>query len=108
MEEHDVFCQLYRPDVDAAKRKAQLPILMTHFSAQEVPPVTFSAILSFLKNMGTAKNLLPGIVTIVHLILVMPGTNGTSERSFSALRRMKTYIALQKKVTTYVMGENGS
>ena len=92
MEEHEVICQLYRRDVDAAKPKAQLPILSTHFTAQEAPPVTFSAILSFLKNMGNAKVLLSEIVTIVRLILVMPATNATSERSFSALRRVKTYL----------------
>ena len=32
------------------------------------------------------------IVILVELILVMPATNATSERSFSALRRIKTYL----------------
>ena len=32
------------------------------------------------------------IVTLVRLILVMPATNATSERTFSALRRVKTYL----------------
>ena len=31
-------------------------------------------------------------VTLVKLILVMPATNATSERCFSALRRVKTYL----------------
>ena len=32
------------------------------------------------------------VVTVVNLLLVMPATNATSERSFSALRRVKTYL----------------
>ncbi len=32
------------------------------------------------------------VLTAVKLLLVMPATNSTSERSFSALRRVKTYL----------------
>ena len=32
------------------------------------------------------------VVTILKLILIMPAINATSERSFSALRRVKTYL----------------
>ena len=32
------------------------------------------------------------VITLVKLILVMPASNATSERSFSALRRLKTYL----------------
>ena len=32
------------------------------------------------------------IVTLMKLILVMPATNATSERTFSALRHVKTYL----------------
>ena len=32
------------------------------------------------------------VCTVLKLILVMPASNATSERSFSALRRIKTYL----------------
>ena len=32
------------------------------------------------------------VCTLLKLILIMPDTNATSERSFSALRRLKTYL----------------
>ena len=32
------------------------------------------------------------IVTLVTILLVNPATNATSERTFSALRRVKTYL----------------
>ena len=38
------------------------------------------------------RDLLDKVVNIMKLILVMPATNSTSERSFSALRRVKTYL----------------
>ena len=38
------------------------------------------------------RDLLDQVVNIMKLILVMPATNSTSERSFSALHRVKTYL----------------
>ena len=38
------------------------------------------------------RDLLDQVVNLMQLILVMPATNSTSERSFSALRRVKTYL----------------
>ena len=38
------------------------------------------------------KELLCEVVHVLKNILVMPSTNCTSERSFSALRRLKTYL----------------
>lgn len=37
------------------------------------------------------------MVKLVCLILVMPATNATSERSFSALKRVKTYLRTSMK-----------
>ena len=38
------------------------------------------------------STFLSAIVKLVVLILVAPATNATSERSFSALQRVKTYL----------------
>ena len=38
------------------------------------------------------KDLLNKVVNLMKLILVMPATNSTSKRSFSALCRVKTYL----------------
>lgn len=38
------------------------------------------------------KQLIAEVCTIMKLILVMPTTNAMSERSFSALKRVKTYL----------------
>ena len=92
-EEYGIISQLYKRDIDTAKLKVRLHVLRTHFTEKEAAsPVTFNAIKSFLQNMGNANILLSEVVAIVRLILVMPATNATSERSFSALRRVKTYL----------------
>lgn len=50
-------------------------------------------ITDYLKSLSiTARSLYLEIVTLVELILVMPATNATSERSFSTLRRVKSYL----------------
>ena len=38
------------------------------------------------------KDLLDKVVNLMQLILVMPATDSTSERSFSVLRRVKTHL----------------
>jgi len=38
------------------------------------------------------KQLMAEVCTVLKLILVMPASNATSECSFSALRRFKTYL----------------
>ena len=57
-------------------------------------------ILKYLKNISSAqRTLLSEIGIIVKLIFVMPATNAVSERSFSALRRVKTYLRSTMKQT---------
>lgn len=86
--EFDEITSLYGSDFNPPVLKTQLQILSTKF----VPPVTFSEVRDFLVNLGVAQSVLSEIVKLVSLILVMPATNATSERSFSALKRVKTYL----------------
>ncbi|KAI6646956.1 Zinc finger MYM-type protein 1-like [Oopsacas minuta] len=51
------------------------------------------SIIIYLKSLNsTEKSFFSEVIKIVKLILVMPATNATSERSFSALRRLKTWL----------------
>ena len=55
--------------------------------------ITLQDIKKYLKNFNKAEltNYFE-IVTLLKLILVSPATNATSERTFSAMRRLKTYL----------------
>ena len=51
------------------------------------------SLLKQLKAMSNAqRSLLCQVCTVISLILVMPATNAVSERSFSTLRRIKTFL----------------
>ena len=48
---------------------------------------------TYLRELASAhKEFYSEVCTIAQLILVMPATNATSKRSFSAKRRVKTYL----------------
>ena len=50
-------------------------------------------LISFFQSIDDSqKLLLSEICTLGKLLLVMPATNTASERSFSALKRVKTYL----------------
>ena len=46
-----------------------------------------------MKSLSTAeKSLLSEVCTLLQLVIVMPATNAISERSFSALKNVKSYL----------------
>ena len=72
-------------------RQGLSQILQTNFS--DAPkPVRLSSIQQFLTGLSQSQPLLSEVVKLMKIILVMPATNATSERSFSALKRVKTYL----------------
>ena len=77
----------------------QLQIFATNF-IMEGKKTSIKDILKYLRNISSAQRaLLSEIYIIAKLILVMPATNAVSERSFSALRRVKTYLRSTMKQT---------
>ena len=84
--------EFYGDDVDKNNLAIQLNILATDYPQVRTPPSIF-AIIDYFKSLSPAKkHLMDQVCTVLKLILIMPATNATSERSFSALRRLKTYL----------------
>ena len=54
--------------------------------------ITIEAIRTFFKENSEMCTLLSEVSKLLKLILVLPATNATSERSFSALKRVKSYL----------------
>ena len=51
------------------------------------------SVIKFLQELSHAqRSLLSEVCTLALLILVMPATNAVSDRSFSALRCLKSYL----------------
>ena len=54
--------------------------------------VTLSDVIEFFKGKSTIQQEFLSQVWLLRLLLAMPATNASSEHSFSALRRIKTYL----------------
>ena len=82
----------YGDDLASCQLSGQLQILGAYF-AEHCEPVYLHDCIQALQNMSaTQKELLSEVCKLARLILVMPATNASSERSFSSMRRLKTYL----------------
>ena len=61
---------------------------MFHLNRQS--PTDFRSVVSRLKTLREIIKM--RMIKVVKLIFVMPATNAVSERSFGALRRLKTWL----------------
>ena len=81
----------YEDDFDRATLLAQLQLFRTNFPVEQKK--TIHDIVSVMQGMSVGERaMLSEVVKLVRLLLVMPATNTVSERSFSAMRRIKTYL----------------
>ncbi len=90
--ELDFLCEFYKNDIQREVLQAQLLTFGIEFqraagNQDEDNVINIFDIKKYFSSLPIAhKLLLSQVCTIVKLILVMPATNSTSERSFSALR----------------------
>ena len=103
VEELDFICNFYKEDLQKELLHVQLQTLHVDFnskfeevygtSVSEASCITIFDIMEYFQSLSSAqKYLLDQVCIVVKLVLVMPATNATSERSFSALRRVKIYL----------------
>ena len=89
---------LYKDDFDSNLLSAQLQIFSTAIKTEAIGTVTRTSVslrdcIQFLHDLSPAKKLFfSEICRLTKLVLVMPATNAVSERCFSAMRRLKTYL----------------
>ena len=83
---------LYGDDFNESDLTTQLQIFSTSFETDS-HPITLQESIKFLQNLTSGQRIfLSQVCTVASLILVMPATNAASERSFSTLRRVKSYL----------------
>ena len=82
----------YKKDFDQALLSAQLQNLRTCFVDSD-KIVSLGECVAFLRDLSLSqKSFFSEVCRLARLILVMPATNAVSKRSFSAMRRLKTYL----------------
>ena len=92
----DTVCTFYSDDFDKEVLRCQLHTFGIHFHEALENPVQEISIFDikkyFLSLSPGQSSLLGQVRRLFELIMVMPATNATSERSFSALRHLKNYL----------------
>jgi hypothetical protein len=93
-EELKAVTKFYGDDFDPHVLELQLGLFRKHVLTIDGSRVEgIQNIIRFLKDFSISELSLLGEVTkLARLILVLPATNAISERSFSAMRRIKTYL----------------
>ena len=82
----------YGDDLDTRSLSVQLTNLASHFTGSS-DTVTLQDCLEYLRSLSDGgRSFYSEVCQVVKLLLVMPATNAYSERSFSVMRRLKTYL----------------
>ena len=82
---------VYGSDLSASNLQTQLEILSSNIESGST--IDIVDVEKHLQQLTSAeKTLLSEVILVMKLILVMPATNATSERSFSAMRRVESYL----------------
>ena len=82
-------CQHFSGDFDRSRLKNQLAVL--HDVVGKVNP-TLQDIHKAILALNTTLSLFSEVLRLLQMLYVIPATTATAERSFSSLRRLKTYL----------------
>ena len=98
----DTLESLYRADINFQRLQVQLamlPDLLKVVNDQDDPigikitrVMTISTICGLMNTSSFGKSMFSEVNTLLHVYLTVPMTSATAERSFSSLRRVKTYL----------------
>ena len=92
-EDLDTVEEVYGSDFDVSRLSTQLQLFTTAMAEFDQSDICIPFIKSHLQSMSSAVQAnFSEICTLLKLIMVIPATNAVSERSASALRRVKTYL----------------
>ena len=87
-------CDFYGEDFNRSQLQLHLDTLKTTFPEDlKSPTLSVHDVKKNIQSMSVAeRSLISEVVTLLQLILILPSTNAVSERTFSARRRLKTYL----------------
>lgn len=91
IKELNMVTDFYGDDLDKQILSTQLVLFSLLVGA--TVEKTFPGILTFVKSLPSCQRLLISqVIRLMELIVIAPATNASSERSFSSLRRIKSYL----------------
>ena len=84
--------QVYNTDLSESSLQTHLSIFSSNMSNCDRVSNIMDIIKYIQQLTGAEWELIGDVIILTKLILVMPATNSTSERSFSAMCRIKSYL----------------
>ena len=84
--------KFYGNNIDADRLLLHRDMLFDIMQSKHVVASCLSDIVTFLRDNPNVRVLLPELVKLVRIVLTVPVTSCTAERSFSSLRRLKSYM----------------
>ena len=92
--EYEAVTNFYGDDFHKENLKCQLRSLAAAFEVPgKIEDLVLADVVKYFTDLSIReRQWLAEVQTLLQLILIMPATNATSERSFSGLRRIKTYL----------------
>ena len=80
-------------DINTTQLHLHLLVLASNFPDNDRATASVMDIKKYIQKMSVSeRQLIAEVSNLLQLLLVMPSTNAISERSFSALRRVKNYL----------------
>ena len=83
--------QHYPEDVNGPRLKLHRDMLLDKAAADNEVLEDLQSIVAFLSKNGTFRSIITEVSSLVRIILTSPVSSCSAERSFSGLRRLKTY-----------------
>lgn len=88
----DDISSFYSLDFDSERLVLHRNMLYDIMKTQKKTPKTVQNVVDFFKSKPENITLFPELIKLMKLVLTIPVSTCTCERSFSALRRLKTYL----------------
>ena len=87
-----VVCDVFKNDLNPTNLQVQLEQFANLFQDKPYCSIDTLVILPTFGMNKSQKMLLPDVVKLARLFIVMPATNASSEKAFSGMKRIKTYL----------------
>ena len=87
----------YQKDFDSNRLSLYRQMFLEQITLKDVEIKSLQDVVNYLKANRNLADLIPEFMKLIRLLLTIPASSCTAERSFSALRRLKNYLRSSMK-----------
>lgn len=88
----DKIVKFYKNEFDKERLLSDRDMFLQLLKRQNEQVKNLREVVDFLQKYEWSRGLIPDFVRFVRLLITIPGSSCSNERSFSVLRRLKTYL----------------